>query len=136
MDIVSEWIWLLREAVDIFHDEQLAEHGGLPGIKDENALEAALARPVNKAAYENPDVFELAAAYLFGIAKNHPFSDGNKRTAFVAAYVFLRMHGWQVEATQGEIIEFVLAVASGEIDEVGAAMFFRDYCRSMAAGTE
>ena len=126
---MSEWTWLLREAVDIFHDEQLAEHGGLPGIKDENALEAALARPVNKAAYENPDVFELAAAYLFGIAKNHPFSDGNKRTAFVASYVFLRIHGWLVEATQGEIIEFVLAVASGEIDEVGAAMFFRDYCQ-------
>jgi death on curing protein len=130
---VSEWTWLSREAVDIFHAEQLTEHGGLPGIKDENALEAALARPINKAAYENPDVFELAAAYLFGIAKNHPFSDGNKRTAFVAAYVFLRLHGWRVEATQGEIVEFVLSVASGEIDEVGAAMFFRDYCQKIEA---
>ncbi len=126
---MSEWIWLSREAVDIFHEQQLGEHGGLPGIKDENALEAALARPINKAAYENPDVFELAAAYLFGIAKNHPFSDGNKRTAFVASYVFLRLHGYIVEATQGEIVEFVLGVASGEIDEIGAAMFFRDYSK-------
>jgi death on curing protein len=130
---VKDWTWLSREAVDIFHAQQLAEHGGLAGIKDENALEAALARPVNKAAYENPDVFDLAAAYLFGIAKNHPFSDGNKRTAFVAAYVFLRLHDLQVVATQGEIVEFVLGVASGEIDETGAAMFLRDY--SMAVGT-
>lgn len=133
---MSEWIWLSREAVDIFHEQQLAEHGGLPGIKDENALEAALARPINKAAYENPEVFELAAAYLFGIAKNHPFSDGNKRTAFVAAYVFLRLHGFVVDATQGEIVEFVLGVASGEIDEIGAAMFFRDYCKPVDGVTK
>jgi death on curing protein len=99
---VSDWVWLSREAVDMFHQQQLVEHGGLPGIKDENALEAALARPINKAAYEEPDVFELAAAYLFGI----------------------------VEATQGEVIEFVLGVASGEIDETGAAMFFKDFCVS------
>ena len=123
--------WLTREAVDIFHAEQLAEHGGLAGLKDENALEAALARPINKALYENPDVYELAAANLFGIARNHPFSDGNKRTAFVAAYVFLRLQGYKVEATQGQIIAFVLAVAAGEIDETGAAMFFRDYTVSV-----
>lgn len=128
---MSEWRWLTRAAIDIFHAEQLAEHGGFPGIKDENALEAALAGPINKFAYESPDIYELAAAYLFGIAKNHPFSDGNKRTAFVAAYSFLLIHSWQVEATQGEIIEFVLGVASGEIDETGAAMFFKDHCQQM-----
>ncbi len=126
---MSDWTWLSREAVEIFHAQQLAEHGGLPGIKDENALEAALARPMNKAAYEDPDVFDLAAANVFGIAKNHPFSDGNKRTAFVAAYVFLRLNDLLVEASQGEIVEFVLGVASGEIDETGASMFFRDYCK-------
>ena len=125
---MSNWCWLTREAIDIFHAEHLAEHGGLHGLKDGNALEAALARPVNKALSENPDVFDLAAAYLFGIVRNHPFSDGNMRTAFVAAYVFLRLHGYRAEATQGEIIAFVLAVAAGEIDETGAAMFFRDYC--------
>jgi death on curing protein len=128
---VSDWQWLTRAAIDIFHAEQLAEHGGLAGIKDENALEAALARPINKATYENPDVYELGAAYLFDIAKNHPFSDGNKRTAFVAAYVFLLIHGWRIEATQGEIIEFVLGVAAGEIDETGATMFFKDHCISV-----
>lgn len=128
---MSDWFWLKREVVDTFHAEQLLEHGGLAGIKDENALEAALARPINKAAYGEPTIYELAAAYLFGLAKNHPYSDGNKRTAFVAAYVFLRLHGWRVEATQGEIIEFVLAVAAGEIDEVGAAMFFKDFCKAV-----
>ncbi len=124
---MTEISWLTREAIDIFHEEQLREHGGLAGIKDENALEAALARPLNKAAYGQPDLFELAAAYLYGIARNHPFADGNKRTAFVAAYTFLRLHGYRVEATQGEIVEFVLSVAAGDIDEAGAAMFFRDF---------
>lgn len=128
---MSDWFWLEREAVDTFHAEQLLEHGGLAGIKDENALEAALARLINKAAFGEPTIYELAAAYLFGLAKNHPYSDGNKRTAFVAAYVFLRLHGWRVEATQGEIIEFVLAVAAGEIDEIGAAMFFKDFSKAV-----
>lgn len=125
---MTEISWLTREAVEIFHEEQLREHGGLAGIKDENALEAALARPLNKAAYGEPDLFELAAAYLYGIARNHPFADGNKRTAFVSSYVFLRLHGYRIDATQGEIIEFVLSVAAGDIDEAGATMFFRDFC--------
>jgi death on curing protein len=125
---MTEWLWLTREAVEIFHAEQLQEHGGLPGLKDENSLEAALARPLQKANYGEPDVFELAAAYLFGIARNQPFSDGNKRTAFVAAYAFLRLNGFVIEANQAEIIEFVLAVAAGEIIEHGAAAFFRDHC--------
>jgi death-on-curing protein len=125
---VTQYHWLSREAVELFHEEQLREHGGLPGLKNENALEAALARPLNKMAYGQPDIFELAAAYLYGIARNHPFSDGNKRTAFVAAYAFLRLHLLRVEATQGEIVAFVLAVAAGEIEEAGAAMFFRDFC--------
>lgn len=129
---MNKYSWLTREAVGIFHEEQLREHGGLAGIKDENALEAALARPLNKAAYGNPDLFELAAAYLYGIARNHPFSDGNKRTAFVSAYVSLRLHGYRIEATQAEIVEFVLSVAAGDIDEEGAAMFFRDF--SVAIG--
>ena len=125
---MSDWVWLSREAVELFHAEQLLEHGGLPGLKDENSLEAALARPLQKANYSEPDVYGLAAAYLFGIARNHPFSDGNKRTAFVAAYAFLRLNGFVIEASQAEIIEFVLAVAAGEIIEGGAAAFFRDHC--------
>ena len=78
--------WLSREAIEIMHEEQLREHGGLGGPKDENALEAAIARPLNKVAYGTPDLFELAAAYLYGIVRNHPFSDGNKRTGFLAAF--------------------------------------------------
>jgi death-on-curing protein len=124
---VIEWKWLTRDAIEIIHKEQLREHGGLAGLKDENALEAAIARPQHKATYGDPDVFDLAAAYLFGIARNHPFSDGNKRTAYLAAYVFLYIHGRQVIATDAEVITFVLDVASGEIAEEGIARFFRDY---------
>ena len=124
---MTSWKWLTREAVEIIHDEQLREHGGLAGIKDENSLEAALARPQNKAAYGEPSVFDLAAAYLFGIARNHPFSDGNKRTAYLAAYTFLRIHRLEVCANDGQVIDFVLGVAAGEIDEEGAAAFFRDH---------
>lgn len=125
---MTGWVWISREAVESFHAEQLAEHGGLSGLKDENSLEAALARPINKAEYGDPDAFILAAAYLFGIAKNHPFSDGNKRSAFLAAYAFLRLNGYDFDATQGEVVTLVLGVAAGEIDEDGAAAFFRDHC--------
>jgi death-on-curing protein len=118
--------WLSRQAVEIMHEEQLLEHGGLPGLKDENALEAALARPLNKAAYGQPDIFELAAAYLYGLVRNHPFSDGNKRTGFLAAFTFLLLNGFLVEASQADVIAFVLAVAAGEIDEEGATRFLRD----------
>ncbi len=125
---MSDFKWLSRAAVDAMHHEQLAEHGGLPGLKDENALEAALARPLNKAAYGESDIFVLAAAYLYGIVRNHPFSDGNKRTGFLAAFTFLVINGFLLEAEQADVIAFVLAVAAGEIDEEGATRFFRDFC--------
>ena len=86
-----------------------------------------MARPLQKVTYANPDLCELAAAYLFGIAKNHPFIDGNKRTAFAAADLFLCFNGLSVEASQLDIIQFVLMVAAGEIDEDGAAALFRDH---------
>ena len=128
---MTEWKWLTREAIEVIHREQLREHGGLTGIKDENALEAAIARPQHKAAYENPDVYELAAAYLFGIARNHPFSDGNKRTAFLAAYTFLAIHSQRFTANQGEVIEFVLEVAAGQVNESGIAKFLRDHTEAL-----
>ena len=128
---MTEWKWLTREAIEIIHREQLREHGGLIGIKDENALEAAIARPQHKAAYENPDVYELAAAYLFGIARNHPFSDGNKRTAFLAAYTFLAIHRQRFTANQGEVIEFVLEVAAGQVNESGIAKFLGDHTEAL-----
>ena len=128
---MTEWKWLTKAAIEIIHHEQLREHGGLIGIKDENALEAAIARPQHKAAYENPDVYELAAAYLFGIARNHPFSDGNKRTAFLAAYTFLAIHSRRFTANQGEVIEFVLEVAAGQVNESGIAKFLRDHTEAL-----
>ena len=123
---MNELKWLSREAVDAMHHEQLEEHGGLAGIKDENALEAALARPLNKAAYGENDLFALAAAYLYGIVRNHPYSDGNKRTGFLAAFTFLMINGYIIEAGQADVVEFVLGVAAGEIDEEGATRFLRD----------
>ncbi len=120
-----------REIIEALHEEQLQLHGGAPGLRDEGMLESALNRPLQKLAYSEPDIFELAAAYLFGIVKNHPFIDGNKRTGYLAADVFLALNGWSVEAEQEDIITFVLGVAAGEIDEIGATMFFRDYCKKM-----
>ncbi|MBO9098003.1 MULTISPECIES: type II toxin-antitoxin system death-on-curing family toxin [unclassified Rhizobium] len=123
---MSELKWLSRKAIEIMHHEQLAEHGGLAGLKDENALEAALARPLHKAAYGEDDIFALAAAYLYGLTRNHPFSDGNKRTGFLAAFTFLYINGHLIEAEEVMVIEFVLGVAAGEIDEDGATRFLRD----------
>jgi death-on-curing protein len=116
-----------RAFIEAIHDEQLRLHGGAAGLRDEGMLESALSRLLQKLNYTEADVFELAAAYLFGLVKNHPFIDGNKRTAFLAADVFLALNGWSVESSQEEIIAFVLGVAASEIDEQGAAGFFRDY---------
>ena len=119
--------FLSRRAVDIFHQEQLVEHGGLPGLKDENALEAALARPLNKVAYGKPNLFGLAAAYLYGIVRNHPYADGNKRTGYLAAFTSLYLNGFLIEAGQADVVAFVLAVAAGDIDEDGATRFLADH---------
>ncbi len=106
-----------RVYVEALHAEQLNLHGGAPGLRDEGMLESALNRALQKHHYGEEDLFVLAAAYLFGIAKNHPFVDGNKRTAYMAADVFLYLNGYSVEAEQHDIIAFVLGVAAGEIDE-------------------
>jgi death-on-curing protein len=123
------WEFLSRRAVEAMHIEQLRRHGGATGLRDENALESALARAENKAAYGEPTVHELAAAYVFGIARNHAFVDGNKRTAIVAAGTFLIINGYMLTADQGTLYEFVIGVAAGEIDEGGAAAFFRDHTK-------
>ena len=101
------------------HGEQMAEHGGRPGIRDAGLLASALARPQNQAAYGEPSVFDLAAAYACGIIRNHPFVDGNKRTGFLAAYVFLYLNGWEFMASEAEAVAAVLALAMGEMDEAG-----------------
>lgn len=116
-----------RIFIEELHAVQLKLHGGAHGLRDEGMLESALARPEQKHHYGENDIFVLAAAYLFGIAKNHPFVDGNKRIAFVAADTFLYFNGFSLEADQFDVIAFVLAVAAGEIDEDGAARFLRDH---------
>jgi death on curing protein len=117
--------WIDSRALVLLHDESLAIHGRASGIRDRGLLESALNRPVNLAAYGNPDVFECAAAYAFGLAKNHPFVDGNKRVAFLAAGVFLRLNGWHLQATQIDAIQTVLALASGEVSETDFAIWLR-----------
>jgi len=121
------WEFLSRLVIEAMHEEQLRRHGGAPGVRDPNALESALARPENKAAYGEPDAFELAAAYAFGLARNHAFVDGNKRTAIVAAGTFLLLNGYRMTADDGTLYAFVMGLAAGEIDEEGAAAFFRDF---------
>lgn len=128
------WMWLSRESVEAFHQDQLREHGGLPGIRDENALEMALARPRNKAEYGEPDISDLAAAYLYGAARNHAFNDGNKRTAIVAAGAFLIVNGYEVVVDKVVMYQFVMDVAAGLVSEESAARWFRDCTAPRGAG--
>jgi death-on-curing protein len=121
------WEFLTRRVVEAMHAEQLRRHGGAQGLRDENAPESALSRAENKAEYGEPDIHDLAAAYVFGLARNHAFVDGNKRTSIVAAGTFLIINGYQLTADDGTLYEFTMGVAAGEIDEAGAAAFFRDH---------
>lgn len=121
------WRFPARQVVEALHAEQLRRHGGAQGLRDENALESALHRAANKAAYGEPSAFDLAAAYAYGLARNHAFVDGNKRTAIVTSILFLELNGWRCTADNGRIYEFTMALAAGEIDEAGAAQFFRDH---------
>lgn len=122
-----EPVWMMKAAVLAFHLRQLTEHGGGEGVRDEGLLDSALDRPLNKFAYEEPDIFALAAAYAYGIATNHPFVDGNKRTAYVTALTFLRVNGWRVEASQTEKYETFIALAAGELKEDVLADWFRTH---------
>ena len=107
------------------HAEQLAEHGGGEGVRDRGALESAMARPRNLALYGQPDAAALAAAYAFGIARNHPFIDGNKRTAAVVSETFLQLNGHRLAATDAEVVVAFLALAAGELSEEETADWFR-----------
>ena len=121
------WRWLLEGVVLAIHDEQIAEHGGSSGIRDAGLLSSALARPQNQAHYsDEPSVFDLAALYACGIIRNHPFVDGNKRTGFLAAYVFLNINGWQLNSSEVEAVNVILALAGGEIDETGFSSWLKD----------
>ena len=119
--------WVDKRALLLLHGESLAEHGGLPGLRDEGLLDSALARPLNLAAYGQPDLAALAAAYGVGLAKNHPFADGNKRAAFLAVGLFLALNGYQLTASQLEATQVILAIAAGDIDEAAFAAWLRQH---------
>jgi death-on-curing protein len=126
---VTNRVWIERSIILAVHDEQLAEHGGAVGIRDEGLMDSALGRPANLAAYGEPDVADLAAAYGVGLAKNHPFVDGNKRTAFVATELFLVLNGYKLAATDADCVLTMLAVAAGDLDEAAFAAWLRKNIR-------
>ena len=113
--------WVALNTVLAIHEEQLAEHGGLDGIRDRGLLESALHRPRDLQSYGQPDLADLAAAYAFGIARNHPFLDGNKRTSAVVTRLFLRLNGHDLDATQAERLAIWLALGAGETTEQALA---------------
>ena len=122
-----QWRWLNADVLQAVHLEQLAEHGGAPGTRDEGLFESALARPQNLALYGEPDAFDLAAAYAVGLAKNHPFIDGNKRTAYVAMELFLVLNGFELAADDASATLTMLSVAAGDIDEPRLAQWLREH---------
>lgn len=123
---MSTWSWVGAPVVIALHDRQLAEHGGPSGVRDPRALESALARPVNLAAYEEPDAAALAASYAFGLARNHSFVDGNKRTAWVVARLFLTANGIALNFARDDAVRTMLALASGDLDEDALTSWFRE----------
>jgi death on curing protein len=122
---MSQWIWIEEAVVWAVHEAQLAEHGGSAGVRDGGLLASALARPLNLAAYGEPDVAALAAAYGYGIARNHPFIDGNKRTAFVCSELFSVLNGASLTADDANCVATMLALAAGELDEAAFAAWLR-----------
>lgn len=122
-----QWRWLNADVLQAVHLEQLAEHGGAPGTRDEGLFESALARPQNLALYGEPDAFDLAAAYAVGLAKNHPFIDGNKRTAYVAMELFLVLNGFELAADDSSATLTMLSVAAGDSDELRLAQWLREH---------
>lgn len=125
--MTPEPVWVRADVVEAIHRRQLAEHGGAEGVRDAGALASALDRPRNRLTYGNPppDLAELAAAYGFGIARNHPFADGNKRTALIVMRLFLKLNGAELVATSSEKYEVVMSLAAGDLTEVALAEWVR-----------
>lgn len=122
-----EWIWVALDVAITAHAEQLAEHGGGEGVRDLGALESAMARKVNLSLYGDPDPAQLAAGYAFGIARNHPFVDGNKRTAAVVSETFLALNGYLLTASDAELVVAFVELAAGELSEDEMAGWFREF---------
>lgn len=125
------WVWIDPAVLHAVHDEQLLEHGGAGGVRDPGLFDSALARPRNAAAYGSPDAAALAAAYGYGIARNHPFVDGNKRTAFVAIELFLALNGLELQADDADCVMTMLAVAAGTRSEESLAVWIREHSVSV-----
>lgn len=123
---MSEFVWLTSDLVQAIHARQLKLFGGPTGLRDEGALESALGRPMNRAVYGEVDLAELAAAYAFGIAKNHPFIDGNKRAALLALITFLGLNGIDFVADEAEAVVMIRGLAAGDVDEGGLTRWIRD----------
>jgi len=130
---VTQWRWIKESSVLAIHDAQLAEHGGMPGVRDMSLLVSALARPRNLAAYGSPDLADLAAAYGAGIVRNHAFVDGNKRTGFVVALAFTQKNGCIVQPNQRDAVNTWLALADGKLSEAELAQWFRGYMRPLSS---
>jgi death on curing protein len=125
--MTQQWTWVTLEVAKAAHAEQLAEHGGGDGVRDIALLESAMVRPQNLTQYGEPDIAELAASYAFGIAKNHPFVDGNKRTAAVVSETFLVLNGGSLLASDAELVVAFVALAAGELSEEELAAWFREH---------
>jgi death-on-curing protein len=119
------WRWIDKQALLLLHDESLADHGGASGLRDGGLLDSALARPLNLVAYGDPDFADLAASYGVGLAKNHPFVDGNKRAAFLSVGLFLILNGYRLTVGQAAATIAILEVAAGELDEAAFAAWIR-----------
>lgn len=122
--------WISRRAVEAIHNEQLAQHGGMVGLRDEGLLESALSRPQNLFNYEQASLAQCAAAYAFGIIRNHPFNDGNKRTGFVVAVTFLLLNGCYITASEVEVFEIITRLAGGAITEKELVEWFDGIIRA------
>jgi len=128
---MNEPFWLGRQSIILLHAESLAQHGGSSGIRDAELLDSALARPINKWNYDSEaDLAALAAAYGFGLARNHAFVDGNKRIAFIATALFLRLNGYRISSDPLDEIQTILSLAAGEISEADFAVWIRNHTRS------
>ena len=122
---MKEPAWVLREVVLLAHEQSLAQFGGSSGIRDDGLLDSALGKPQNRFTYGKPNLFELAASYAFGIVKNHPFIDGNKRAGFLTAVVFLESNGYRFYATEVDAVLRTLALAAGEMSEAAYAEWLK-----------
>ena len=120
------WRWVSAATAEALHDEQIAEHGGGEGLRDPGLLESAMARPRNLVAYGNPDLALLAASYAFGVARNHPFIDGNKRTALLVCLLFIEKNGGRIDAMDAELLAIFLDLAAGELGEEELADWLRE----------